>query len=244
MNKIYTDKLELLRQRIPIGLQKGLALLEKVEGNLDKAAELFQEEMILLIISKTEVTKEVATRHLVKSNFDIGLTIKSIDEEQYTLTELILRKYKDKKREALNITIYAIEKTHNINRKYWLNFDELDLLSSEIYCLLTTMEWLNYESCESYSNALSFNLDIVIEQLENKLGFADLANSLRQANDIQTMTYAQNEISKDIQNYIKAREELQNNEEYRKYEKDFITQRPILIDKLYELVKNNIGKFP
>lgn len=244
MNEIYKDKLQTLRQRIPIGLQNGLALLEKAEGNLDEAEKQFQNEMVLLTISKTEVTTEVAIRHLVKSNFDIGLTIKSIDEERYTLTEVILRKYKDKKEEALDKTMYAIEKRHNLNRKYWLSFDELNILPSEIYCLLTTMEWLNYESCESYGNALSFNLDIVTEQLENKLGLAHLANSLRQANDIQTIIYAQNETNKDFQNYIKAREELQNNKEYRKYEKDFISQRPILIDKLYELVKSNIDKFP
>lgn len=179
MNELYKDKLEVLRQRIPIGLRHALTLLEKFEGDLDKSEKQFHEEMVTLIVTKTGVTEGVATRHLMKHSFDIASTIKSIDEERYTLTELILRKFKNKKEDALGNIAYAIEKKHSLKRNFWLDFDNLKALPSELYCFLTIVEWLDYESWENYQSALSFHLDIVAEQLETKLGFADLANSLR-----------------------------------------------------------------
>jgi NACalpha-BTF3-like transcription factor len=71
MNNIYKDQLEILRQRIPVGVRHGLILLEKTDGDLEKAEIQFQEEMITQIIHKTEVTRETATRYLKQNNFDI-----------------------------------------------------------------------------------------------------------------------------------------------------------------------------
>ena len=240
MNEVYKDKLKILRLRIPIGLRYGLTLLEKVNGDLEKAEKQFQDEMVSLTINKTGITSEVAIKHLIKNSFDINLTIRSIDEERYTLTELILRKDKDKKEDALIKIMSSVEEKYNLKRQFWLDFDSLKALPAEIYCFLTIMEWLNYEGWEDYGHALSFNLNIVAEQIENKLTLNDLANSLRQASNIQTLVFTKNETSKDIQNYINARDELRKHEEYQKCEDEFKKQRPILIERLYEIVKNNI----
>jgi hypothetical protein len=172
------------------------------------------------------------------------LTIKSIDEERYTLTELILRRYRDKKEEALERIMHAVEETKAIERKYWLNFQDLKILSNEVFCLLAVMEWLNYESYENLEVALSFELEIITEQLENKLALPYLANSLRQASEIQRLAYKKNETSKGIDNYIKAANQLRENKEYEKYKNVYQEQRPLLIDRLYELVTINIDKFP
>lgn len=244
MNELYKDKLEILRQRIPIGLRHALALLEKFEGDLDKSEKQFHDEMVALIITKTGVTAEVATKHLMTHRFDIALTIKGIDEERYTLTELILRKFKNKKEDALGSIAYTIEQKHSLKKNFWLVFDNLKTLPPELYCFLTIIEWLNYESWEDYQSALSFHLDIVTEQLETKLGLADLANSLRKAEHIWTVSYEENGAGKDIQKYIDTSNELQNNNEYRKCKDDFVIQRPVVIERLYDLVRNNIDKFP
>jgi hypothetical protein len=244
VNEKYKDKLEILRQRIPIGLRQGLVLLEKYDGDLDKAEKQFQSEMLTLIIDKTGVSQDLVIVHLIKNRFDIGLTIKSIDEERYTLTELILRNCKDKKEDALEKIMHAVEEVQNLKRTFWLNFDDLKVLPSEIYCFLTTMEWLNYESWEDYGSALSFNLDIVVEQIEHKLELPDLANSLRQAKNIQTIIYRNNEASKHKHNDIMTRNELRDKPGYQKCEEDFKTQRPILIERLYELVIKNKELFP
>lgn len=244
MNEIYKDKLEILRQRIPIGLRHGLTLLEKVEGDLEKAENQFAEEMVALTIAKTRVKSDVAIRHLTKNNFDIGLTIKSIDEERYTLTELIIRKYKDKKEDALDKIVFAVEEQYSLKRDFWLNFGHLKSLSPEIYCFMTTMEWLNYESWEDYQIALSFNLNIVAEQIDKKMGLSDLANSLKKGESLLILVYEKYEVRKDYTNYSKATSELRESKDFQKTEKDFKEQRPILIDRLYELVQTNIDKFP
>lgn len=242
MNEIYKDKLEILRQRIPIGLRHGLILLEKVEGDLEKAENQFSEEMIALTIAKTGVKSDVAIRHLTKSNFDIGLTIKSIDEERYTLTELIIRK--NKKEDALGKIVFAVEEQHSLKRDFWLNFDHLKILPPEIYCFMTTMEWLNYECWEDYQIALSFNLNIVAEQIGKNLGLSDLANSLKKAESLLILVYEKYEVRKNHNNYSKATSELQENKDFQKTENDFKEYRPRLIDRLYELVQTNIDKFP
>jgi hypothetical protein len=243
MNEEYKDKLKVLRQRIPIGLRHGITLLEKVNGDLEKAEMLFKDEMLFLAINKTGVTPEVAISHLIKNRFDINLTIKSIDEDRYALTELIFRRYKDKKEGALDEIMNVVEEKYNLKREFWLDFDCLKALPAEIYCFMTIMEWLNYEGWEDYGHALSFNLNTVAEQIEYKLKLTDLADSLRQANSIQALVYKKNEISKGFQNYINATDELHEHKEYQKCEEEFKKQRPVLIERLYELVKNNIDKY-
>jgi hypothetical protein len=65
----------------------------------------------------------------------------------------------------------AVEEKHHLKRKFWLIFDDLKELDPVIYCFLTSMEWLNYESWESYGTALSFNLETVCEQFEKHWNF-------------------------------------------------------------------------
>ncbi|MDF7819814.1 hypothetical protein P1X15_19490 [Runella sp. MFBS21] len=244
MNEIYKHKLEILRQRIPIGLRHGLTLLEEVEGDLEKAEKHFVEEMVVLTISKTGVTSDAAIRYLTKSNFDIGLTIKRIDEERYTLTELIIRKYKDKKEEALDKVYLTIEEKYNLERDFWLNFGYLKNLPSEIYCFVAIMEWLNFEEREGYQNALSFNLDIVVQQIDKKLDLSELMHSLKKAENILVLVYEEYDAKKSYKNYSRATHDLRNNKGFQEVENGFKEQKQILINRLYEFVQNNVDKFP
>jgi hypothetical protein len=59
MNEMYKDMLEILQQRIPIGERQGLILLEKTEGNTDKAEKYFTEERISIIVNKTGIPSEI-----------------------------------------------------------------------------------------------------------------------------------------------------------------------------------------
>jgi hypothetical protein len=226
VNEMYKDKLEILQQRLPIGDKHGLSLLKKTEGNLEKAEKQFLEEMIALATSKT------------------GMTIKSIDEERYTLTELIIKKYKNKKEEALDKIIFEVEKKYLLKRDLWINFEHLKNLPPEIYCFITTMEWLNYESWEGYQIALLYNLELVTEQIGNKLALFDLANSLTQAEQILTIVYAKYEVSKKHDDYLRATNTLSKDKDFQKTENEFKAQKPILIEQLYKFVQENIKKFP
>ena len=242
MNQIHKDKLEILQQRIPIGLRHGLILLEKFDGDLNKVEKHFKEEMITLTRAKTGVKSNIAIRHLIKNNFDISLTIKSIDEERYTLTELIIKK--NKKEDALDKIFSAVKEQYDLDENIWLNFDQLKNLTPEIYCFITTMEWLNYESWEDYEIALSYDLNVVADQIENKLGLSELANSLKKAERLITFVFEKYEVKEHLNNYLKAKNKLREEIGFQKTENTFIMQKPILIDRLYELVKNNIEKFP
>ncbi|UUC45159.1 hypothetical protein [Flavobacterium cerinum] len=244
MDKLYQKQLEQLRQRIPIGLKYGQTLLEITNGDLDKAEQHFADKMIALTSNKTGVKQDVAIRHLKKCNYDIALTIKSINEERYTLTELVLIKYKDNKEEALDKIVSIIEEKYQLRRNYWFDFDALKKLSSEQYCFMTIMEWLNYENWEDYQTALTFHFDIVIEQIDKNLGLYDLSDSLKNAKAILTLVYEKNEIQKEHNHYIKATNELRENDDFQKNETEFKKQRPLLISSLYELIQNNISQFP
>lgn len=244
MNSSYKEELEILRQRIPVGTRHGLILLEKTGGDPNKAEKLFEEEMMVQIIRKTEVTTEDALRHLKQNSFDIALALKSIDEERYTHTEIIIKKFKDKKEDALDKIMLATEERYHLKREFWLIFDGLKELPPAIYCFLTVMEWLNYESWEGYGSALSFHLEIVGRQFESELKLHELADSLQQAKEIQDSVFTRNNIHEDIQHYITANSQLQNNQEYIRHEEYFLAQRPFIIEKLYEFVKNNITQFP
>lgn len=109
MNEMYKDMLEILQQRIPIGERQGLILLEKTEGNTDKAEKYFTEERISIIVNKTGIPSEIAFRHLKENNFEIKQTIKTVEKKYFTATELILKKDNDKE-EVLDKIFSAIVK--------------------------------------------------------------------------------------------------------------------------------------
>ncbi len=187
----------ILRQRIPIGLRDGLILIEKVNGDLEKAEKQFKTEMVTVVINKTGVTSEVALSHLIKSSFDITVAIKSvkdvlksIEDTRYTVTELILRKNKSKKEDALFEIMSEVEEHFILKREFWLSFDCLKELPSEVYSFMIIMEWLNYEEWEGYDYTLSFNLDLVTEHINNQLALTDLINTLQHANNIKTLTFS------------------------------------------------------
>ena len=243
MNEISKQKVSILRQRIPVGVQHALALLEKTNGDINNAEILFREEVLQTIVSKTGVAADIAQRHLIKHNYDVNTTLKSIDEERMTLTELIFTRHENKE-EVLMQIMHAIEEQYHIKRDTRLDLKTLLGLPQEIFCLMVIMEWLCYEEYEGFDIALSFELDIITDQIEKVLQLSSLASSLRQARDIQELIYQESKVRDDIENYIKATSELRENKTYQKCAGDYHDQRTLLIDTLYDFVKENISKFP
>ncbi len=243
MSEMYKDKLEILQQRIPIGDRQGLALLEKAEGNTDKAEKYFTEEHILIILNKTGIPSEIALHHLRENNFDIKQTIKIIETKYFTATELILKKDHDKE-EALDKIFSAIVKKYDWKRNFLNDSNKIKDFPIELYSFVTVMEWLYFENWEDFESALFHHLDIVTEQMRNKLNLPEIADALEKARSIAHYFYEKNETSKDHNNYVKATNELRNNKEFIAAEEKFNLLKPLLEERLYELVKNNIEKFP
>jgi hypothetical protein len=234
----FSDQLKILRERIPIGVRHGLSILEKTNGDLVMAEILFREDLIAIIVEKTGVDKEMALRHLVKSNFDIEGTLASIDEERFTLSERILRRYKADKEEALAKIADAIEKKERLKRTFWLEFEDLKHLSSEAFCLLTVKEWINYESWEGLDSAVYFNLEVVADQIEKQLLMPEVAQNLRTAKQICQQQFEQQKQNLESDGFVEPTQEFTQCYDL------FMEHIPLIIDKLYEYVRARINLFP
>lgn len=243
MNEKYKDKLEILQQRIPVGDRQGLALLEKTEGNTDKAEKYFTEEHISVIVNKTGIETEIALHHLRENNFDIKQTIKIMESKYFTATELILKRDHDKE-EVLDKIFSAIVKKYDWKGSFLNVHDKIKDFPNELYSFATVMEWLYFENWEDFESALFYHLDMVTEQMRTQLNLPELADTLEKARSIAHSFYEKYETSKDHNNYVKATNELRNNKEFIATEEKFNLLKPLLEERLYELVKNNIEKFP
>ena len=237
MEEYFKDKIAILRKRIPVGLHHGLTILKMTDGDVEKSEKIFQEECTTLIADKTSVSKEDAFRHLLKNKFDISLTLKSINEERFSISERILLKYKDKE-EALAVLAQTIEETKKLTRNFWLNSDELQHLEPELFCLVVIIEWLNYENWEDLNSAIYFSLDIVIEQIEKQLLLPEIAQTLQRTKEIHEQQFAEQKIMLETIGAIGFTPEFDKQNDL------YHAQRPLLIDTLYDFVKRHIEKYP
>ncbi len=238
MSVKFNIELKTLRQISPIGIRKGLLLLEKTSGDIDKAKLLFEQEMVNVLIDKIKITEQQAHELLMKVNFDINLALKKHEEEHYTLTERILRLQKNRKERALEIIAGEVEERNKLKRNFWLDFNELRKQTSEEACLLMIMEWLNYEGWESFASAVYFHLDDVIFQIEQYLFLSNLVNVLKTAREINEAQY---ESQKRI---LESEGAVSSTKEFLEQWQLFDEQRETLINTLYEFVVKNSSKFP
>lgn len=232
MNSEHKDKLVVLRQKVPVGLKHGLKLLEHTKGNLEEAELIFKQEILSLTIKKTGVTPDIANKHLALTNYDLSLTLKSIDEERYSLTERILKNYRTHEEALWKLFLAVSEKEKLESREHWHK------LEPEVVCFLTIIEWLGFEEWEGFDCAVYSNVDIVTEQIENQLSLPEIAGIIRKARKIH---------EKQLQNQKRKLSEngwVTSNFEFKQQNDFFNQQRPLLIKALYNFVISNIGKFP
>ncbi|SHF38939.1 hypothetical protein [Pedobacter caeni] len=238
MKEIYKHKLEILRNRIPIGISQGLSLLEKTGGNIEEAENCFREERLDLIVKKTGVSAEMASTHLLRNNFDVAATLTGIEAACFTLTEIMIRRGGDRKEEALEKIAAAVEKKENLTREYWLHPDQLGQLEPEVFCVVMMMEWLSYDGWEDFESALYFHLDVVTDLIQNQLLLPEVATTLIKA---RTIAIEQAPQQKAI---LEKEEVLSWTPEFTAQHHLFNEKRSLLLDTLYAFVKNNIDKFP
>jgi len=238
MEKRYKEKLFAFRKRVPIGITQAIKLLEETGADLEKAVELFKKKQLEIVMSKTGVSKDFATRHLLKNNHDIYLTIKSIDEERYTYTERVLIRFKQHKERAMELIAGRLSELNNIKRDYWLDFDDICKQTSLVSCVLAVMEWLNYENWEGLNCALYFHLDMVIDRINDQLSFPEMVETLKAAKKVHSEQFEEQQAKFRREGSIGPTPEFLEQSEL------FDFYRPMLIDKLYELVQKNIDCFP
>ena len=239
----YKEELDLLRQQIPIGIRHGLNLLTKSNGDINHARRLFENEMIEVVIAKTSVSPEIAEKHLLASEYDIAKALASVDEERFTLSERILQKTKGNKELALDLIGGNLEDAKKLKRNYWLKLDELEGLSPVQYCLLVVKEWLDYEDYEGFDDAIYFYADIVAQQIEEQLLLPELANGLRIARKLGDELFEQHKRKGSAKKLPLVSSQLNENPVYISSRNRFKNSRLLLIDRLYDLVVNNVDQF-
>ncbi len=242
MNKALKDKLRQLRESVPVGMRHGLVLLERC-GDVEKAEREFRGEMLELVVAKTGVDRDVAAQHLFASDYELHRALKSLDEERYTLTQRILRKHKDKE-DALGLLVHAVVEKYGIERSQdiWLNRDQLQALSPPVRSFLIIMEWLNYESWEDFPSALCLHLETLTHHVESVLDLPMVARILRLAGALQDSYHRGREDN--ILGYVEARNACASDVEFQRYEDEFQEHRSLLLDRLSQLIEDNLDSFP
>ncbi|MGT9272937.1 FAD:protein FMN transferase, partial [Escherichia coli] len=122
----WLSEIRKLRKNVPVGIQVARRLLERTGGDVDEAIKLFHIDQINILTAKADVTHQEAENVLLATNYDIAEALRRIDEQRYTLTELILRKNKDAG-DALNNIALAIEYEWDLKRKFWFGFADIQL---------------------------------------------------------------------------------------------------------------------
>lgn len=236
----HKEQLERLRQQIPIGIRHGLKLLQQTNGDIHRAQELFEIELIQVIINKTAVSPEIAKEHLLACNYDIACAIDRIDEARFSLSERILRRYKNNKEEALALIVHQVEATDHIQRKFWLPLDEMNHLAPLVYGVLAVHEFLNYEDWEDFSSAIYFYSDIIAAQFEAVLDMPEIAHCLSAAKKRSDAIHEQykGQDPSLIANVMNSDAEFSVQADF------FRKNRARVVERLYSLVVANMALFP
>lgn len=236
----HKEQLERLRQYIPIGIKHGLKLLQQTNGDIDQAQELFELEMIQVIIDKTTVSPEIAKEHLLACNYDIACAIDRIDEARFSLSERILRKHKNNKEEALALIVHQVEVIEHIQRKFWLPLDDMNYLAPLVYGVLAVHEFLSYEDWKDFSSAIYFYSDIIVAQFETVLDMPEMAHCLSAAKKRSDLLLEQYK-GKDVSVIVNA---INDDAAFRVQANFFAENRARVVDKLYGLVVEYVALFP
>lgn len=66
-----------------------------------------------------------------------------------------------------------------IRPNYWLEAYDLKSLHQHKYCYMLINEWLCYEECEGYINALNFEITEVLIELDESLNLPHISKTIR-----------------------------------------------------------------
>lgn len=230
----WLSQIHQLRKQIPVGIKSAHKLLQQSCGDIAEAIALFNAAQINVLVRKTNITYEKAAQILQQTGYDLPRSFKYIEQERYTLTELILRKCADPGEAVWKITL-AIEFEWRLTRKYWLHMTDLERLPSELCCFMLIHEWQNYAEWEGFPAALFFEIESVLQQLQ-RLGLLNLAVTVADARKrydellVRFPKRAHNMIIHDVS--------------FKKLEEQYNQQQNEIYDALLVLAKKHLDLFP
>ena len=243
MNRDAADRLKELRQRVPVGLRTAVALLDRANGDVDRAEIWFREESVAQVIQATGVATNVASEHLLRSFYDVDAAIESIEVSRLTLGELILRRHKEPEL-ALEVLSRATLLHHGLGDQVWLDWSATPQLSPQVQAFLVTMEWLCFEACEGFDDALGFNVELLLEELQNRLGLQKLADTLRLGYQVRQGYFAELDSETGVDKLVAVSNAFCRDQDFLVCQSEFVREREGLISRLYQYVQEHIAEFP
>jgi hypothetical protein len=233
----YLAELRALRQRTPIGLRHGLALLLQTNGEVAAAEVLFQQELTRLVAHQAHVPEAAARHALELASYEVPRALQQLEQAQYSLTQRILRRYREPA-DAVRRVADAVEQTHQVPRPYWLDLETAQRLPPPLACVLIVSEWLAYEDWEGLAAAVYFQLEMVLAYCDQLLELPQVSHALRHA---AALEQAQAELR---HHQLIRRGVYRPGPEVEAASAAFDVLRPRLVQRLYELIEEHIELFP
>lgn len=88
----YREALFRLRRKVPVGMQEGLLLLERHNGDPDAAAHDFRESKIDEVVDAADISRKLAHILLIQNDFDLSETIRKAKLSHLSWTERMLQR--------------------------------------------------------------------------------------------------------------------------------------------------------
>ena len=231
--------LSALRKQVPVEMREGLLLLTETNGDVSAAVEQFKADRLALVLAKTGADASFCRQCLEVNRFDIHQTLLQIEDSVYSLSERVLRKYKQPA-QFLSKLALVVEQAAQLQRRYWFRATDLAGLNRPQYALLLIQEWMAYEEWESFPAALSFEMGAVLEVFEHELELPAVVVNLRAA----SQRYQQVRLTTSYQNALRQNGYVPIDPELQQYEEVYQGQRVLIDEKLSQYVRAHITSFP
>jgi cytochrome bd-type quinol oxidase subunit 1 len=233
----YLAALQVLRQRTPIGMRHGLALLQQTKGDVAAAEALFQQELTQLVAHQAQVPEAAARHALERADYEVPRALQQLEQQRYSLTQRILRRYRDPT-DAVRRVADALEQTYQVPRSSWLDLAAAQRLLPPLACVLVVNEWLVYEDWEGLAAAVYFQLEVVLAYCDHLLLLPQVSHALRHVAALEQAQAALRD-----QQLIRLGV-FSPGPEVAAASAAFDVLRPRLVQRLYELIKEHIELFP
>ena len=233
----YLAELQALRQRTPIGLRHGLALLQQTKGDVAAAEVLFQQELTRLVAHKTQVPEAAARQALERAGYEVPRALQQLEQQRYSLTQRILRRYRDPA-DAVRRVADAVEQAHQVPRSYWLDLAAAQRLLPPLACVLVVNEWLAHEDWEGLATAVYFQLEVVLAYCDQLLLLPQVSDALRHVAALEQAQAALRDHQLIYMGFFRPGSEVEA------ASAAFDVLRPRLVQRLYELIEKHIELFP
>lgn len=238
--------INLLRTKIPIGIKHASQLLIETNGDIELAVMYFKTRAIDIVSNKLSLSPQQALSLLEQYHFEINDALKAYEQQQYSLTERILKKHRHSQSSALDTLLIALIEHHQFKINYWFTEQQLASLNPYQYAFVLVLDWYNYVEWEDFYSALQHqHLPNVIIQIEQTFNYPEFANKLRTTTARQIELEQKHLKTKDIESYITFNNhilivdaEMIDGYQYVK------ANSLALLERLYIFIEKNINHFP